>query len=451
MAGWRSDCALPTALPFFREIPVSAPVRVWLNRTYAENVFFIELLRTGPRPVEIHATHVDPDSPVIAAADFGALEPDHLSPEAYVEFALEFCARHRIDVFLPRLNQLAISLRRSDFEAVGTALVCPSAPAIAMFESKVDGYDAMDAHGLPTPFRRHVRTADELRAAVDEIEAQGKQACLKPASGAGGEGFRVLSREPFSLRRLAGYVDATVQLDLVLDALEASEEPADLLVMPFLRAPEVSVDCLTSPDGRLLAAVGRTKQGRRRGFTLDPAYLDPARRLVEEFGVGYLSNVQFRHDGDRPVVLDVNTRPSGGLHQLRLTGLNLPAAALELALGNDPLLPTPGQLALPEYTLVSGVQPVLPHRTAPAALTVPATVTIPDTAAAAAGTAVAAAVAATVVADRSAVRFTPAAPVPVDGATVHRAPVTAVTIDPATGELTHITTAPADRTTLEPA
>ncbi|GAA5003074.1 hypothetical protein GCM10025734_40170 [Kitasatospora paranensis] len=59
---------------------MSAPVRVWLNRTYAENVFFIDLLRAAPRPVEIHATHVDPDSPVLAAADFGSLEPDRLSP-----------------------------------------------------------------------------------------------------------------------------------------------------------------------------------------------------------------------------------------------------------------------------------------------------------------------------------------------------------------------------------
>ncbi|GAA4854563.1 ATP-grasp domain-containing protein [Kitasatospora terrestris] len=348
---------------------MSAPVRVWLNRTYAENVFFIDLLRSAPQQVEVYATHVDPDSPVLAAADFGALEPDGLSPEAYLEFALEFCARNRIDVFLPRLNQLAISLHRLEFEEIGTALVCPSAAAIAVFESKADGYAAMDAIGLPTPLWRHVRTADELLAAVGEIEATGGQACLKPANGAGGEGFRMLTREPFSLRRLAGFVDASVQLDLVVAALDAAEEPADLLVMPYLRGPEVSVDCLTSPEGPLLTALGRTKSGRRRGFTADPVYLEPARRLVEEFGVGYLSNVQFRHDADgRPVVLDVNTRPSGGLHQLRLCGLNLPWAAVELALGGTPrLLPT-AELVLRDYTLVATAQPVLPHRaTAPLA------------------------------------------------------------------------------------
>ncbi|MER8185641.1 ATP-grasp domain-containing protein [Kitasatospora sp. NPDC094015] len=342
---------------------MSAPVRVWLNRTYSENVFFIDQLRAAPRPVEIHATHTDPDSPVLAAADFGSLEPDRLSPEAYVEFALEFCARRGIDVFVPRLGQLALAVRRHEFEAIGTALVCPSAAAIAVFESKTDGYAAMDTLGLPTPLWRHVRTADELLAAVEDIEADGGRPCLKPATGAGGEGFRILTREPFGLRRLTGFPDATVQLDQVVAAL-AAVGSADLLVMPYLDGPEVSVDCLATPDGRLVTAVGRAKQGRRRHFTTDPAYLEPTRRLVEEFGVSYLSNVQFRHHRGRPVLLDVNTRPSGGLHQLRLCGLNLPWAAVQLALGEAPTtvqLPEPGLLGA-DYTLVSGVQPVLPRQ-----------------------------------------------------------------------------------------
>ncbi len=58
-----------------------SPVRVWLNRTYAENVFFMDQLRRNPadRAVEIHATHGDPDSPVLAAADTADLEPEGLS------------------------------------------------------------------------------------------------------------------------------------------------------------------------------------------------------------------------------------------------------------------------------------------------------------------------------------------------------------------------------------
>ncbi|MFD0276652.1 ATP-grasp domain-containing protein [Kitasatospora sp. NPDC127111] len=345
---------------------MSAPVRVWLNRTYAENVFFIEQLREAPRPVEVHATHVDPDSPVLAAADHATLEPGDLTPDAYVAYALDFCARHAIDVFLPRLNQLAISLHQPEFEAIGTALVCPPATAIAAFDSKADGYAAIAAAGLPTPPWWQVRTAADLLAAVDRIEAAGLTACLKPVSGAGGEGFRVLTREPFGLHRLAGW-DSRVQVDQVAAALEAAaaagaEEPADLMVMPFLDGPEVSVDCLADRDGTLLAAVGRSKHRRRRGFTTAPQYLEPARRVVESTGMAFLSNVQFRHLAGEPVVIDVNTRPSGGLHQLRLCGLNLPWNAVQLALGERPDTDWAGDPAGIEYTLVSGIQPVLPRQ-----------------------------------------------------------------------------------------
>lgn len=341
---------------------MSAPVRVWLNRTYAENVFFIEQLRTAPRPVRIHATHVDADSPVLAAADHATLEPGDLTPDAYVAYALDYCARHSIDVFLPRLNQLAISLHHHEFEAIGTALVCPPATAIAAFDSKADGYAAIAAAGLPTPPWWLVRNADDLLAAVDRIEAAGLTACLKPASGAGGEGFRMLTREPFGLHRLAGW-DSRVQVDQVAAALEAAEEPADLLVMPYLEGPEISVDCLGDRDGTLLAAVGRSKHRRRRSFTTAPQYLEPTRRLVESVGMSFLSNVQFRHLAGEPVVIDVNTRPSGGLHQLRLCGLNLPWNAVQLALGERPDTAVTGDPAGIDYTLVSGIQPVLPRQT----------------------------------------------------------------------------------------
>ncbi len=63
--------------------------------------------------------------------------------------------------------------------------------------------------------------------------------------------------------------------------------------------------------------------------------------------------------GDRPVLMDVNTRPAGGLHQLALCGVNVPWAAVRLALGDDP-----GELEPPflgqDYSVVSGPRPLRP-------------------------------------------------------------------------------------------
>ncbi|MEU5539026.1 ATP-grasp domain-containing protein [Streptomyces sp. NPDC020362] len=336
-------------------------VRVWLNRTYAENVFFMDQLRRNPsdRAVEIHATHGDADSPVLAAADTADLEPEGLSPAAYVEYALDQCARRGIDVFVPRLHQTAIVAHRAEFAAVGTALLAPTREAVAVFEDKATAYEAVRSVGVPVPPWWRVRTADELVAAVEELEAAGHRACFKPAAGAGGVGFRVITRTPFSLMHLNGFPGPHVQLDLVLEALRRAEEPVDWLVMPRLEQPEVSVDCLTGPDNRIRLAVGRTKNGRRRGFTLHEQWLEPARLIAGGFGLHYLSNIQFRMLGDRPVLLDVNTRPAGGLHQLSLCGVNAPWAAVQLALGEDPGVIEPPFLGQ-DYAVVSGPRPLLP-------------------------------------------------------------------------------------------
>ncbi|MET7285313.1 ATP-grasp domain-containing protein [Streptomyces sp. NPDC005573] len=334
-------------------------VRVWLNRTYAENVFFIDQLRRNPsdRAVEVHATHGDADSPVLAAADTAAMEPEGLSPAAYVEYALAECARRGIDVFVPRLNQAAVVAHRADFEAVGTALLAPTPEAVAVFEDKATAYEAVRSVGVPVPPWWRVRTADELIAAVEVLEADGRKACFKPASGAGGVGFRIITRAPFSLTNLGGFPGPHVQLDLVVDALRRAEEPVDWLVMPRLEEPEVSVDCLTGPDNRVRLAVGRTKNGRRRGFTLREQWLEPARLIAEGFGLHYLSNIQFRMYDGRPVLLDVNTRAAGGLHQLSQCGVNAPWAAVQLALGEDPGVIEPPFLGQ-DYAVVSGPRPL---------------------------------------------------------------------------------------------
>jgi hypothetical protein len=325
---------------------------------------------------------------VLAAADTAELEPEGLSPAAYVEYALDQCARRGIDVFVPRLHQAAIAPHRADFAAAGTALLVPTPQALAVFADKATAYEAVRSVGVPVPPWWRVRTADELLAAVEELEADGHSACFKPAAGAGGTGFRVITRAPFSLTHLSGFPSPYVPLGLVLAALARAQEPVDWLVMPRLAQPEVSVDCLTGADNRVRLAVGRTKNGRRRGFTLHEKWLEPARRIAEGFGLHHLSNIQFRMFGGQPVLLDVNTRPAGGLHQLSLCGINVPWAAVQLALGEDPGELVPPFLAQ-DYTVVSGPRPLrpvaLPQQRTPGAGPPPPAVPAPDGSATAAG------------------------------------------------------------------
>ena len=349
-------------------------VRVWLNRTYAENVFFMDQLRRNPsdRAVEIHATHGDADSPVLAAADTADLEPEGLSPAGYVEYALDQCVRRGIDVFVPRLHQSAIVAHRADFEAAGTALLAPPPEAVAVFHDKVIAYEAVQAIGVPVPPWWRVRSADELARGRRGVGGRRAQGVLQARVRRGRGGIPGRSRAPPSRSRSSTASRArTSRSTWCWRRCEQADEPVDWLVMPRLEQPEVSVDCLTGPDNRIRLAVGRTKNGRRRGFTLPSSGWSRRGGSRRASGCTTCPTSSSGCSATRPVLMDVNTRPAGGLHQLSLCGVNAPWAAVQLALGEDP-----GEMAPPflgqDYTVVSGPRPLravsIPQQSLPPAV-----------------------------------------------------------------------------------
>lgn len=330
--------------------------RIWFNRAYATTCHTIAMLRDNPqrRPVHVIATHTDADSPVLAAADRAAPEPDRDAD--YLAWALAFARRNRVDVLVPRDHMAELAAAREQFEAFGTAVMSPDAETVRLFADKATAYRAALKLELPVPPHRVVRDPDELRSVYRELAPLSAWVCVKPVAGAGGAGYRRLSDQPMTFGDFSGEPRARADLDAYCRALEAEYEAGrdvpDLLVMPYLDGPEVSVDAVATPEGEPLAAVGRHHGGgtRRRVLVDDPQARDIACALIREHAVGYLSNTQVRYwrgpddPQPRPYLLELNTRAAGGLFQTRLAGVNLPWAAVCLALGEDvaPLRPVFG-------------------------------------------------------------------------------------------------------------
>ena len=330
-------------------------LRIMFNRTYATGAHVVSMLRDNPSgcPVQVIGTHADLDSPVLAACDEAYPEPpEDVIGADYVAWALAFTAEHRIDVLVPRLNSADLADAREDFAAAGVALVAPPGDAIRLFHDKAAAYADAAPRGLAVPPYRVVTTSAELRAAVADLTPVSAQLCIKPVSGVAGAGYRRLTTEAPTMADLLGHLDPFETVErycAALDASTADDQPAlpPLMVLPYLTGPEVTVDCLGDPDGGLLAAVGRTKGRRRRRIVDDGPSREVARELLAAHRMSFLSNVQVRYwqgpDDEQPLpyLLEVNTRMSGGLFMTALTGLNLPWAAVQLALGQDLHLPTP--------------------------------------------------------------------------------------------------------------
>jgi biotin carboxylase len=266
------------------------------------------------------------------------VEPD-LDGDDYVAWALEVAATEAIDILVPRVHMRALAAAHDRFAAAGTRLLCPAADVVDLFEDKAAGYRAAAALSLPVPPHRVVHDSDGLRTAYADFAAIAEQVCMKPVRGVGGEGFRRLTTRAASWHDdLAAEVRSLVRLDDVCRALDAAGS-RDLLVMPFLDGVEVSVDVLADRDGRVHAAIGRQHDtgGRRLRTIVDDG---PSREIAEALTaahrVGYLSNTQVKAWQGRPYLLELNTRAAGGIFQTALAGVNLPWAAIRLALDQDP-------------------------------------------------------------------------------------------------------------------
>jgi len=90
------------------------------------------------------------------------------------------------------------------------------------------------------------------------------------------------------------------------------------------------------------------REGQSQVLAREPEIEKMVRKLAQHFHLGGLFNVQFRSAAERPEkprLLEINGRMSGGLPYIGLSGINLPLLAIQVAMRKpgDPLpeIPTP--------------------------------------------------------------------------------------------------------------
>jgi biotin carboxylase len=322
------------------------PLNIWFNRSFATSYWLIKMLRENPDniPVNIFATHKDPTSPVLQAADHHGHESELIGQE-YVTWCIDYCLANAIDVFIPRNNIEVIAQHLDQFEAIGVKVLASSYETINVLADKNKTYLAAQKLGIAVPPWRVANTEQSIREGIvslqDEI-GRDERIVIKPTVGVGAQGFRILSNEAYTIDDLLSTEAAKVTLIDLLQAYRAADEAGtpgpELMLLPFLESPEISADCLADGDGNFIKYVPRTKDSDRLTRFSDryPAALDTIHKLHDAFDLRYLTNTQLRWWKGEAVLLETNTRASGGLYSSTLTGVNLIWEAVSLALGNKP-------------------------------------------------------------------------------------------------------------------
>lgn len=280
-------------------------------------------------------SHASEREEIASAADDFFREPrEPISGADYAAWCLQQALDRDVSCMLAMRRRNDLVRHRQLFSDAGIRLA-----AGAMTEATLELADRkdiftkeMESLGIPTASTIAVETTDELAAAISAMESNGHAVCVKPAVGVYGRGFWRVDRSADYFSPYAGD-EGAVHPEALVEAMARSRLSHRLLVMEYLPGAEHSVD-LACLAGEVVAAASRRKEKSRQIVETAGLPIDIAVAVVRALSLDGLVNVQTKMAADGTHrLLEVNTRPSGGVGFSAAAGVNIPGACALSLLG----------------------------------------------------------------------------------------------------------------------
>jgi len=320
-------------------------MRIWFNKTFSTiGAVFRNLRQSVPAgEVTLICTHTHVTAAAFLAADENHLEPAELTGQDYVEWCVDFCHQHNINLFWPGKEAALISKYHVLFQAIGVqVLSVADYHILTLLHDKADFYADLRPDVAKIMDFIAVNNRDEFDSAVAELSAKHERLCVKPAVSVFGLGFRILDMQRDSITQLLKGVEYQIPLQELRQGMNNTPEFNTLLVMEHLGGPEWSVDC-AGRNGELLCAVQRKKSplaGHGQAIDNNDEIHGMVTRLTAQYRLNGLFNIQFKEGVNGPRLLEINPRPSGGFGMACLSGANLAHIALQSIKGKAVKPPT---------------------------------------------------------------------------------------------------------------
>lgn len=309
-------------------------IRVWFNHWFSTSYQLIKLMKQdSENQIYVIGSNRVFNSVIRNVCDEWYQEPS-LDGEEYIDFCIQFCKQHGVQVFVPRRKMVDISQSRKRFEEIGVRVMVDDYDKIAFLNDKAATYDFFqNCAGIHVPDYRVVNCAEEFAGAYGQLREKYESICFKYVKDEGGMSFRRIVDEVDRFKDLSVYPGAKIAYDELITILKSQESFRDMMVMPYLPGNEISVDCLSTPGG--LIAVAREKgPSRDERVFFDDTVLNMCRVILDKVPLEWPCNIQFKLYENIPYLLEINTRMSGGLQMSCLAAdINIPNIALNKILG----------------------------------------------------------------------------------------------------------------------
>ena len=268
------------------------------------------------------------------------------------QFVLEHAKANNVKVLLTGRNGRDYEAQRQQFEAAGIRLLtgATSVSALDTIDDKFSFMQHCHAHDIPVADSWRFDNIDELNALLAQHGDQ--PLCVKPVSGIFAQGFWRLDTAMVdsarshwdSFEHLYFTEDKKIATEQFIHAYQNSqmvkERPIPMLLMPYLSGREYSIDVVCE-YGEVLAAVTRYKTGKIQHIGYDESVMAVVIPLIKAFGCDGVVSVQTKADDDgQHRVLEINSRPAGGIGYTCHSGLDLTQVGFGYWLGltNKPQL-----------------------------------------------------------------------------------------------------------------
>ncbi|MCR5833083.1 MAG: ATP-grasp domain-containing protein [Selenomonadaceae bacterium] len=312
-------------------------MRIWFNHWFSTAYHLINLIRDGNRnKFDFIGSNKNDYAIYKLACDEWYREPEKISAEDYVDYCLNFCREHDINIFVPRRNLTAIAQRVTDFDNIGVkVLTGRDGDLMKTLDDKVATYEFISGGGLSEIIPPYfiAKTFDEFNTAYDKLKTADNRICYKLVEDEGAMTFRVIDDGIENISALYNMPNVKITRQAAQKILSNYDFKIPMIVMPYLSGREISVDCLCTPKGNIIIPRYKTNS-RYAEIKFDDEIISVADKILSLMKLNVPVNIQFRLDGDKLRLLEINPRMSGGLQLSCLgAGINIPDLAINQLLG----------------------------------------------------------------------------------------------------------------------
>lgn len=330
---------------------------VWLAEGQSSQRDMLESLQSlksrSTTPFTIIASHRQHRAEIFEFADKVVIEPaTRINTEAQAEpdidiprwkFVLENAQKANVKVLLTGRNSIDYEAQREAFTKAGIRLLtgATSVAALTTIEDKFAFMQQCQMHNIPVAQAWRFDNTSELNTLL--TEKGDEPLCVKPVTGIFAQGFwrldtgKVNDERYDSFEHLYFTEEKKIATAQFIEAYNHSqmikERPIPMLLMPYLAGQEYSIDVVCE-YGEVLAAITRYKVGKVQYIGYEQSVMDVVIPLIKAFGCDGIVSVQTKADDNgQHRVLEINSRPSGGIDYTTHSGVDLTQIAFGYWLG----------------------------------------------------------------------------------------------------------------------